>query len=109
MALVIWGELTPSAADFLQIWDKALHFTAYFGLMGIAGVALGGRRPLLWAALGLIALGGGLELLQGMVGRDMSLYDEVANTLGVLAGVLAARAYLALFGRRHLVGPAPPD
>ncbi len=100
LGLVVWGELVRHGGDPFHIWDKLLHFTAYFGLMGIAGVALGGRRRVLWAALGLIVLGGALEIIQGMVGRDMSLYDEFANTLGVLTGLAAAAGYLRLLGGR---------
>lgn len=108
LALVVWGELSPSAGDPFGLWDKLLHFTAYFGLAAIAAVALASRRRTVWAALGLIALGGVLEIVQGMVGRDMSLYDELANSLGVVAGVLAARAYLYLLARR-LVGRQVAD
>ena len=67
MALVVWGELSPRAATRFHIWDKLLHFTAYFGLAGIAYVALGGGRRALWSTLGLIVLGGVLEIVQGMV------------------------------------------
>jgi VanZ family protein len=41
------------------------------------------------AALALIALGGVLELVQGFVGRDMSLYDELANAAGVIMGAVS--------------------
>ncbi len=109
LALVIWGELSPSAGDPLGIWDKALHFTAYFGLAGLATVAFNGGRRAIWAATGLALLGAALEIVQGMVGRDMSLYDEVANILGVMAGFAVAHAYLALLDRRHLVGRGAPD
>jgi VanZ family protein len=34
----------------------------------------------------LIALGGALEVIQGLVGRDADIHDEIANTLGVLIG-----------------------
>ena len=47
--------------------------------------------------LGLIAMGAILEVIQGAIGRDMSAYDELANTLGVIAGavtVWATRAAL---------------
>ena len=94
VAVVVWGELSPSAGDPFELWDKLLHFTAYFGLAGIATVGLGGGRRALWAALGLAFLGGGLELVQGLVGRDMSFYDEIANTLGVMTGTLIGWLYL---------------
>jgi VanZ family protein len=107
VTVVIWGELSPSAGDPFDLWDKLLHFTAYFGLAGIATVALGGGRRALWAAFGLIFLGGALEIIQGMVGRDMSLYDEIANSLGVGCGALIGRLYLGRI--RLLVEALPPD
>jgi VanZ family protein len=41
--------------------------------------------------IGLIGLGGVLEIIQGFVGRDMSVYDELANALGAVAGGVAGR------------------
>jgi VanZ family protein len=85
--LVIWGELEPRPPGWeLEIWDKALHFIAYFGLAGLATVALDARRQALWAVLSLAILGGVLEILQGFTGRDPSLYDEFANILGATCG-----------------------
>jgi len=104
-ALVIWGELTPGVS--LHIWDKAEHFLAYFGLAGLATVALGARRNTLWAALALIALGGALEILQGYTGRDPDIYDELANTIGAAAGWFAGLGVGALC--RRLVGGRAPD
>ena len=44
--LVAWGELTPHPPNLeVEVWDKTLHFMAYFGLAGLATVALGARRP----------------------------------------------------------------
>lgn len=99
VTVVVWGELMPDV-DIPHVWDKLLHFTAYFGLAGLASVALGSGRRALWAALGLVLLGGMLEIVQGMTGRDMSFYDEVANMLGVAAGALAAWGYLMLLRQR---------
>lgn len=109
VVLVVWGELTPDNGVEHHVWDKLLHFTAYFGLAAIAYLALGGRRRALWAALGLILLGGALEIVQGMVGRDMSLWDEVANTFGAVSGAAAGYLYLARLQVRRLVGAHPPD
>lgn len=108
VALVVWGEMRPPSEN-PQVWDKLLHFTAYFGLSGIAYLALGGGRRALWAALGLIVLGGALEIVQGMTGRDMSAWDEVANTIGVVVGVIAAFAYMRVLAAPRLVGHRPPD
>ncbi len=63
LILVVWGELTPHPPR-LDAPDKLLHFLAYFGLSGIATTALGRGRVVLAIVLGLIALGGALEILQ---------------------------------------------
>jgi large conductance mechanosensitive channel len=99
LALVVWGELEPGADAEIAVWDKALHFIAYFGLAGIATVALRARRTALYAIIALVAIGGALEIIQGIVGRDSDIYDEVANTFGALVGGGMAWGFLALIGR----------
>ena len=86
---VLGGELGPSSGE-PHIWDKAVHFTAYFIMSWLAVTALKSRATALWAMLGLIVMGGALEIIQGLIGRDCSLQDEIANSLGVLAGGLVA-------------------
>lgn len=96
VVVVVWGEVTKDPMSMEHhVWDKLLHFTAYFGLSGLATVALNAGRRTVWAVLGLIAFGGIMEIMQGMVGRDMSAYDEIANALGVVCG--AAGGWLVLF------------
>jgi VanZ family protein len=103
--LVIWGELgsapEPPFFDWLgDLKDKGMHFTAYFGLAAMAAMGLRRRQPVIYAALGLILLGGALEVLQGYTGRDMSAYDELANTVGVILGALAGRGFIERLRRR---------
>ena len=95
LALVAWGELGPGTVGF-NVWDKLQHFGAYALLAGLITVALEARRWWLWGLVGLVAFGGGLEILQGLVGRDMSFRDEIANTLGVIAGGSAGWALCAM-------------
>ncbi len=110
LALVAWGELTPHPPPvFAHVWDKALHFTAYFGLAGLAAVMLRSWRAAAWAVLGLIVLGGMLEILQGFTGRDPDVLDEVANTLGAISGALAGWGVVWLLMARPLVEGAAPD
>lgn len=95
--VVAWGQLTPQPPSVVEgHWDKAQHFTAYFGLALLATLAWGRRRGLIWIVLGVIALGGVMEILQGIVGRDAAWLDQLANTLGSLAGAGVAIAYLAI-------------
>jgi VanZ family protein len=103
LALVIWGELAPAGDIEIHIWDKLLHFTAYFGLAGMAWLALGGARRGWLAVFGLIVLGALLEIIQGQMGRDMSFWDEAANALG------AGSAALAFLCLQRLVGYRPTD
>lgn len=106
IVIVIFGELThvPIAQDLeIHIWDKALHFTAYFGLAVMTTIAVRADRRALWWALGLIALGGALEIIQGMTGRDADILDELANTLGVLTGLGLSWVGIALLKARGLL------
>jgi VanZ family protein len=106
LAVVIFGELThlPIPQDLeIKVWDKALHFTAYFGLAAMTTIAVRADRRALWWALGLIALGGALEIIQGMTGRDADILDELANTLGVLTGLGLCWAAIALLKARGLL------
>jgi VanZ family protein len=109
LAVVAWGELTPHPPDLAGplLWDKLQHFTAYFGLSLLATLAWGLRRSLIWVFLGVVALGGGLEILQTMVGRDGDWNDFFANSLGALAGLAVAALYLAV--PRRLVDGARRD
>jgi VanZ family protein len=93
LLLIIWGELRPSAHSPEQIiWDKVLHFTAYFGLALMAGLALRAPRKVMLAVLAVILVGGLLEIVQGFVGRDADIFDEIANSIGALIGAALALA-----------------
>ena len=106
LAFVIYGELSHAAIlgvlEF-HIWDKALHFTAYFGLCLMTTIAARAERRALWWALGLVLLGGLLEIVQGMTGRDADIYDELANTLGVLTGLGIGWVGIAFLKMRGLL------
>lgn len=98
LIVVAWGELTPHPPRLAGpwAWDKLDHFTGYFGLSLLATLAWGLRRSLVWVFLGVVALGGGLEIIQTLVGRDGEWGDFFANDLGALLGLALAAAYLAI-------------
>ncbi len=99
VVLVAWGELSKdqnAAALEGLFWDKSLHFVAYFGLSGMVCLALKDWRRVLVAAVTLILFAGALEILQGYFGRDRDIYDELANTLGVIAGSVVGYAIIWL-------------
>ena len=98
LLVVLWGELTPHPPRLAGpwVWDKLDHFTAYFGLSLLASLAWGLRRSLFWVFLGIVALGGSLEIIQSLVGRDGEWGDFFANDLGALLGLALASLYLAV-------------
>jgi len=69
--------------------------------------ALRASRMMLWGLVGLVVLGGMLEVIQGMVGRDADIHDEIANALGVLVGGLLGWGIVALHAK--LVARRPRD
>lgn len=113
IVFVIYGELSHDhlvALLTFGIWDKALHFTAYFGLCLMTTIAVRAVKPaVFWWAIGLVAMGGALEIVQGMTGRDADIFDELANTLGVLTGMAVGWAGVAYLKARKLVEDAPAE
>lgn len=99
LAVVIWGELAKLPGS-IEANDKLLHFIAYFGLSWLAATACRERRTAFFACLALAILGGVLEIVQNFVGRDMSAWDEVTNTIGVAVGGSLARMVVEPLRRR---------
>ncbi len=89
--------------------DKTMHFLAYFILALLATIMFRAGWRAVFAVVGLIAMGGALEIIQGLVGRDADLLDELANIRGALLGALIGWLILAVVARRLLVGRAGPN
>ncbi len=86
---------THPPAVFELASDKLVHFLGYFALaMWFAGVTRARRYPVVGAML--IALGGLLEILQGLMhnGRQAEWLDLLADSLGVIAALALAYAGL---------------
>jgi VanZ family protein len=111
LAVVTWGELAPHPPSLPGPWqcDKVDHVTAYFGLALSGTLGWGMRRSLLWVLLGVLAIGGSLEGLQVLVGRDAEWGDMFANTIGAVIGFGLACAYLAIPRRPAQPAPARGD
>jgi len=91
-AVIVWLSLTPSPPqiDFEQ-GDKLGHFAAYGTLMFWFCLLYTRRASRIAYALLWIAMGIGLEFVQGQLGyRTFEVYDMYANTLGVALGWAAA-------------------
>lgn len=85
-AIVVISLLPPGSTPDAGWDDKVGHFLAY--AVTAAAASQGFRRPLL-ALLLLAALGGGLEFVQDLIGRNADLRDWAADILGAAAGLTA--------------------
>jgi VanZ family protein len=80
----------PVVEDIVVINDKIGHFIAYATLMGWHAQYIGRDTRIQWA-VGFVAMGVVLELLQGASGwRTMDVADVVANSAGVVAGAIVS-------------------
>ena len=91
MAVVAWFAFTPSGgAPSFGIGDKIDHLLA-FGALASAGAlsARAGRCQTLQAALGLLAYGGFIELVQTQIPtRTGEWADLLADAVGMAGGLL---------------------
>jgi VanZ family protein len=106
---VVGGELGPPPTVLGAMSDKTMHFLAYLILSLLATIMLRAGWRALFAMIGLIAMGGALEIIQGFVGRDADILDEFANARGALSGALIGWLVLAAVTGRLLVGRRGPN
>ena len=102
LGLVIVLSLLPQEIVAPETsWDKVHHAAAYAALAFAGGLDFHGRRALLGMGVGLLVLGGGLEIAQAAVpGRVPSANDVVANLIGIIIGSLLAAGVRALQAKR---------
>ncbi|MEO8152344.1 MAG: VanZ family protein [Rhizobacter sp.] len=102
IGIVCYLALTPAPPKTLSLgWDKANHAAA-FAALTLAGCFgfQGSRRVVLAVLLALLAFGGLIEILQAYVpGRDSDWADLLADTVGIVCGVVPALCALRLSRR----------
>lgn len=103
VAADLFLSLTPGgdSNDALRLYDKLVHFVGYAALTFVflsAGVWRPGRGFGRWhgaaapTVFAIVAFGALVEMLQAVMGRDAQLLDAVANSIGVIVGVVLWRA-----------------
>jgi VanZ family protein len=93
IAAVVLACLLPGAElPAIRVSDKLEHALAFFALSAAAVQLFLRGRPLAIVALGLLALGGAIELAQALLttSRHMEAADVLADAIGVAAGVALA-------------------
>jgi len=87
--------------DALRLYDKVVHVVAYGALVVVfllAAVWRPRRGFGRWedgaavVVLALVIFGGAVELLQSFLGRDLQVFDILANAIGSLFGLVLWRA-----------------
>lgn len=91
--VVLYLALTPAPPKQMDLgWDKLNHATAFAALTisGCFGFP-SSRRTVLLLLLGVLALGGLIEILQAYVpGRSSDWFDVLADAVGMLCGMVVA-------------------
>jgi VanZ family protein len=94
---IVLSLIHPPPIDIdLPDGDKVGHLLAYGTLSAWAVMLFATRRAWWLAALALVALGIGMEFAQGAFTtyRMQDPRDAIANTIGVLLGLLVARTWM---------------
>lgn len=103
LSLMVLVELYVSLRSFdgvttIENLDKLMHFSIHAANAVVAALAFPVARSYVLALLLLFLLGPLIEFLQHFApGRDASVFDQLANTAGLLAGALFSR--VLLFGK----------
>jgi VanZ family protein len=103
MAVTCWFAFTPHPPELpLSPGDKLQHITAFTCLTGCRLLASkAGWRGAVWAALGMLAFGGFIEIVQSFIpGRSAEWLDLGADSAGIAAGLVVIGA------ARRLIRPS---
>ena len=107
MAVVGWLALTPSPPpEASLLGDKLNHFAA-FASLAMAGF-MGFQRRWVPVALGLLAYGGLIEVLQSVTPtRVADWIDLLADGIGIGLGLVLAATLSRWAAARPVTSPAP--
>lgn len=102
-------SLLPSDdAITFNIWDKAQHFAAYAVFMTLAFPIGKSRKAHLCTAFGILLFSIFIEYAQQFSpGRDTSIEDAIANSLGVISGYVFSGWLAKIYqGRGNKAAPS---
>ena len=104
LVALLLGPGTPLEREVVGL-DKVAHVGAFGGLLWSFGV-LFRRQPRVLLALYAIAFGALTEVAQGLLGRDASWLDLLADVLGICVALIAW-AWWRGFKPRGMLSPKP--
>ncbi|AMC36768.1 hypothetical protein [Janthinobacterium sp. B9-8] len=74
--------------------DKILHFVSYFLLSLLLAPYLSYSKLFIV----LFLMGGSIEMIQPLAGRKCCIYDQLANTSGIISSIAAIHLWGVFFG-----------
>ncbi|AZN37871.1 hypothetical protein [Iodobacter ciconiae] len=74
--------------------DKIIHFFAYF----ILSILLTPYASSINIFIFLFLMGGSIEIIQPLAGRKCCIYDQLANTSGIISSILLVHLWGVFFG-----------
>lgn len=74
--------------------DKVIHFFAYFILSSLLTPYISSINIFIL----LFIMGGSIEVIQPLAGRKCCVYDQLANTSGILSSILLIHLWGFFFG-----------
>ena len=90
--IVAVTSLSPGGNQGVEHLDKVVHLLVYYIFAVLGYRMLANKRYYLYLCLGIVVYSGMIELGQSYIpGRDMSIYDLLANILGVTLGALVIK------------------
>ncbi len=100
---IAFASLRPADGVSIGSWDKFFHLASYAVFAVLAYRVLHRPRPYMYLCIVIVVYGGLMEFAQSFIpGRDMSVYDFLANTLGVVLGAIMAVKLGKIFSNRLL-------
>jgi VanZ family protein len=89
---VTYASLRPMDGVTIGNWDKVGHLVLYFVFAMLGYRLVSNPRYYLYLCVGIVAYSGLMEIAQSfMPGRMMSLYDLLANAVGVVLAIVLTR------------------
>lgn len=86
-----------------SMWDKANHFTAFFTLYILLSFSFKNLNIVAKSII-LVAFGVQIEIVQSFIdGRSASLFDVVADSIGILIGVVFYKIFTIYLSKRSLL------
>jgi VanZ family protein len=91
-AFVTYASLRPMNSVDIGSWDKVGHLVLYFVFAMLGYRIVSNPRYYLYLCIGIVAYSGLMEVAQSfMPGRMMSVYDLLANAVGVAMAMVLTR------------------